>query len=102
MPPVNRSIAVRYRQRSLRLLNAGSGVGFVVSHDSLPQNPIEQIRIDEVGVFEVKALVACAHHAPSWSGLTAAVIGRFPGLLHSGTRVGSTGGWHKIPGIGAT
>src|ERR1700688_961943 len=50
-----RSIAIRYRRCSFRLLNAGPRVGFVISHDSLPQNPIEQIGIDEVGVFEVKA-----------------------------------------------
>jgi hypothetical protein len=31
-------------------------VGFVISHNSLPQNPIEQIGIDEIRVIEVKAL----------------------------------------------
>jgi hypothetical protein len=33
---------------------------------------------------------------------TAAVIRRFPGFLHSGTGVGSTGGSQRIPGMGAT
>ncbi len=49
------SIAISYRRFSVRPLNTSLRVWSVISHDSFPQNPIEQIRIVEVGVFEVEA-----------------------------------------------
>src|ERR1039457_5294939 len=49
------SIAVRLRRRCLHLLDASPGVGFVVSHNPLPEHAIEQIGIDHVGMFEVEA-----------------------------------------------
>jgi hypothetical protein len=51
-----RSITIIYHRFFLRLPNAGSRIGFVISHDPLPQNPIEQIGSDEVRVVEVKPL----------------------------------------------
>jgi hypothetical protein len=76
----------RLRMRVFRcLLNPSPGIRLVISHDSLPQNPIKQIGIVEVGLPEVKALgCICPPFTIVWRFDGSGDIA-VPGLRHSGT-----------------
>jgi hypothetical protein len=54
-PLVSYLIAIRHNRSFQRLLHACPRIGFVIPHNSPPQNAIEQIGIHHVGMAEVES-----------------------------------------------